>query len=191
MKKILTTRGQIYDQFHGSQAGPAHFFLNENADAYAAYYTSMYLIQDTGEAVWTHMEGDFSKDPMRGYLEFWGVMQAIEIQQDAIFQLHRAVVGDLPTISGGSAWAKLRETRHLCAGHPANRTHGVLAPQRTFGRSFGNYSQIRDELWDARSGKTTHPVFDLRKMIVDYDTEGSGILGDVLTIMKSRWPSEV
>ena len=92
MKKILATRGQIYDQFHGSQAGPAHFFLNENADAYAQYYTSMYLIQDTGEAAWTHMEGDFSKDPMRAYLEFWGVMQAIEIQQDAIFQLHRAAV---------------------------------------------------------------------------------------------------
>ncbi|HZS63679.1 MAG TPA: hypothetical protein VFA53_04175 [Xanthobacteraceae bacterium] len=185
MMQVLNVRTAIYDQFHGSSAGPAFFFRSENADAYAAYYTSMYLIQDTGEAVLTHMAKGFSPDPVQAYLEFWGVMQAIDIQQDAIFQ----VVGSVPAIQSGSAWAQLRDTRHLCAGHPANRNHGVPAPQRTFmGRGFGSYDRIQYELWDASTGQITHPVFDLRQMIDHYDSEASTVLGGVLSAMKSKWP---
>lgn len=187
--KLLSVRIAIYDQFHSSSVGPVFFFRPENADAYAAYYTSMYLIQDTGEALITHMTKGFSPDPMQAYLEFWGVMQAIDIQQDAMFQLHKAVIGSFPEIKSQSAWAKLRNTRHLCAGHPANRTHGVPAPQRTFmGRSIGNYDHIRYELWDASTGEITHPSFNLRQMINCYDAEASTVLGSVLSTMKTKWP---
>jgi hypothetical protein len=189
MMQLLNVRTAIYDQFHGSSAGSAFFFRPENADAYAAYYTSMYLIQDTGEALLTHMAGDFSPDPMQAYLEFWGVMQAIDIQQDAIFQVHKAVIGSTPKIRSGSAWKQLRDIRHLCAGHPANRTHGVPAPQRTFmGRSFGNYDRIQYELWDACTGQTTHSSFNLRQMINRYDVEASVALDGVLLAMKAKWP---
>src|SRR5208283_2330368 len=76
MNRILAVRSKIYDQFHGSKAGPEHFFKDENAEAFAAYYTSMYLIQDTGESVAAHMKRGFSSDPWSAYIEFWGVMQA-------------------------------------------------------------------------------------------------------------------
>ena len=189
MMQLLTVRTAIYNDFHGSSAGPGFFFRPENADAYAAYYTSMYLLQDTGEAVLNHMARDFSPEPKQAYLEFWGVMQAIDIQQDAIFRVREAVVGSAPKIQPGSAWAQLRDTRHLCAGHPANRKHGVPAPQRTFmGRSFGDYDRIQYELWDASTGQTTHPAIDLRQMIDLYDTEASAILDGVLSTMKSKWP---
>ena len=46
MDKILAAREQIYNEFHRS-AGPAYFFVSANADQFAAYYTSMYLIADT------------------------------------------------------------------------------------------------------------------------------------------------
>ena len=189
MKNVLQARSDIYDQFHRSTAGSAHFFLVPNADAYAAYYTSMYLIQDTGGAVFSHMARDFSEDPMLAYVEFWGVLQAVVIQQDAIIEIHRVVVGSGPQIGGESPWMKLRDFRNLCAGHPANRQHGVLAPQRTFmGRSFGNYDDLMYELWDATTGKTTHPVVNLRQMINDYDVQAGGILRFVLASMRTRWP---
>src|SRR6266849_5882601 len=121
MMKLLKVCTAIYDRFHRSSAGTAFFFRPQNADAYAAYYTSMYLIQDTGEAVLTHMAKDFSADPMQAYLEFWGVMQAINIQQDSILQVQEAVVGSARKIRSGTAWQRLRDVRHLCAGHPANR----------------------------------------------------------------------
>jgi hypothetical protein len=192
MMQLLSVRTGIYDQFQGSSAGKAFFFRPENADAYAAYYTSMYLIQDTGEAIFVHMAKDFSADPMQAYLEFWGVMQAINIQQDAILQMHKAVVGSARKIRLGKAWRELRNVRHACAGHPASRTHGVPGggPQRTFmGRSFGNYNVIRYELWDAITEKSRYPVINLRQMINDYDAEASAVLNDVLSTMKSKWPS--
>ncbi|MGT2442195.1 hypothetical protein ACU4I5_05720 [Ensifer adhaerens] len=154
MKKVMNVRSDIYNQFQASGAGPLFFFLDENKDAYAAYYTSMYLIQDTAEAIYVHMTRDFSPDPMLAYIEFWGVMQATAIQQDAIFELHKAVVGSAPAILKGSAWDKIRDTRHLCSGHPANRSAGVPASQRTFmGRRFGNYDRVTYELYDAHTKK--------------------------------------
>lgn len=186
MNLILNVRSAIYSQFHGSSALSV---LGQRDDDFAAYYTPMYLMQDTGEALQQHMTNDFSLDPWTAYLEFWGVMQAIIIQQDAIFELHRVVVGSLPLIKPSSAWSQLRDTRNVCAGHPANRAHGVPAPQRSFmGRSFGNYNHVTYEMWDAATKETTHPTFNLRKMIGEYDKEGSQILVGVLTAMKSKWP---
>jgi hypothetical protein len=189
MEKLLTIRELIYDQFHHSNAGETHFFKPENADVYAAYYTSMYLIQDTGEAILEHIETDFSENPLRAYLEFWGVMQATIIQQDAIRELHKAVIGDEPLIKQLSAWQALRDKRNLCAGHPANRSQHMPSPQRTFmGRNFGTYRNIQYELWDANAGETTHPQFDLGTLLHDYDAEASQLLGAVLDHMKMRWP---
>jgi hypothetical protein len=191
MEQILSVRAEIYNQFDNSPAGPEFFFKFENQDAYAAYYTSMYLIQDTGEAVWAHMKKGFPEDDdMQAYLEFWGVMQAIEIQQDAIFELHKAITGCAPNIELRSAWKQIRETRNLCAGHPAKRSHNVPAPQRTFmSRSFGNYGCIRYELWDADTKNKTYPVINLRGMIDCYATEASASLRNILLAMKSRWPT--
>lgn len=187
--KLLDARSKIYDQFQGSSVGPGYFFLPENADSYAAYYTSMYLIQDTGESVMVHMDKGFSPNAMSAYLEFWGVMQAISIQQDAIFELHKSVIGSNPPVHSSSSWLKLRKTRHRLAGHPAKRTHGVPGTQRAFmGRLFGNYEEIRYELWDKSTGQITHPTINLRQMIIDYDKEASTILDNVLSDMKSKWP---
>jgi hypothetical protein len=186
MQRILQAQSAIYNQFHGSSAvsvsGPKN-------DDFAAYYTSMYLIQDTAEAVTHHMIGGFTGDPLRAYIEFWGVMQATFIQQDAIAELHRVVVGTRPAIPSQSPWNNLREVRNVCAGHPANRTHGVPAPQRTFmGRAFGDYNRITYETWNADGTEPTHPSFNLRQMIDDYDKQASTVLDNVLTAMKTRWP---
>ena len=187
--QVLTTRSAIYDQFHGSSAGPAFFFKPENKNTFAAYYTAMYLIQDTGESIMTHMTKGFSASPMQAYIEFWGVMQALAIQQDAISELHLAVLGLPLKVPTGSAWHDLRETRHACAGHPANRSRRLPAPQRTFmGRDFGNYDSVMYELYDANTGQITHPRFNLKRMIDLYSVEAEAALRNVLSVMKARWP---
>jgi hypothetical protein len=185
---VLKIRSAIYDQFHRSSAGPDYFFKNAHADEYAAYYTSMYLIQDTGEAVWTHMRRGFSADPMAAYLEFWGVMQAVVIQQDAIKELYNAIVGSFPDTTTLS-WQAIRDMRNLCAGHPAKRSVGVPKTQRAFmGRDFGDYPNIQYELWEDGSARPTHPSFNLHQMIENYEPEAAQMLGGVLAALKTRWP---
>jgi len=186
MQNILHAQSAIYTQFHKSSALSV---LGPKVDDFAAYYTAMYLIQDTGEAVHAHMSSGFSTKPLQAYLEFWGVMQAVIIQQDAVSELYRVVKGSKLMISKSSAWTKLRNVRNACAGHPANRTVGVSAPQRTFmGRSFGGYDQVTYELWQVGGAQPTHPTFNLRQMINDYDGEAGAILQGVLAAMKSKWP---
>ncbi len=186
MDRILRARTAIYDHFHSSSAIS---MLGPQGDRFAAYYTSMYLIQDTGESVREHMKKDFSDDSMSAYIEFWGVMQAINIQQDAVVELHHVVIDKPPDIRRESAWRALRDIRVLSAGHPARRDHGLAAPKRAFmGRSFGKYNRVKYELWDAETQQITHPVFNLRKLIDDYDSEANTILQDVLTRMKAIWP---
>ena len=190
MQELLSVRQYIYDQFQESSAGPAYFFLPENADSYATYYTSMYLIQDTGEAIHCHVVRDFSSDPLVAYLEFWGVMQAFIIQQDAISELHRVIIGDRPRQPLRPAWKRLRVLRNTCAGHPSKRDrgHGVTSPQRSFlSRSFGKLDRVQYEHWDSSTDQRTHPVVNLRQIIEDYDKEASAVLDNVLSTMKSKW----
>jgi hypothetical protein len=200
MERLLNARASIDAQFHGSSAGPAHFFLDQNADDYAAYYTSMYLIQDTGEAIYTHAKQGFAASTMAAYIEFWGVMQATQIQQDAIIELHGTVVGQQPGLSRGPGWNGLRDFRNLVAGHPANRSRGVPATQRAFmGRTLYRYDHLTYEMFDAAVagnppratgvlGPTSHHGVDLRQMIHDYESEAVAILGTVLGSLRARWP---
>ena len=183
MQQVLNGRSAISSQFQNS-AGCSKL----QGDQYAAYSTSMALIQDTGEAVEAHLGADFSSEPMRAYLEFWGVMQALFIQQDAIHELHLVIAGARPILPPGSAWATLREVSETCGGHPANGCRAGSVAQRTFmGRSFGKYERITYELWEA-GGRVRHPTFNLRRMIHDYDNEAGQILHNVLVTMRLRWP---
>lgn len=183
MDKLLAVLSKISERFQRSNAGPEHFFKDKEANA--AYYTSMFLIQDTGESVACHMKRGFSSVPSSAYIEFWGVMQAIFIQQDAICELHKAIVGPPPQIQKGPNWSAIRDIRNTCAGHPAHSN----ATQRTFlGRRFGTYAGITYELWDAKTQQSTYPTFNLAAMIKAYDAEAAIILNTVFDALKTKWP---
>jgi len=149
----------------------------------------MFLIQDTGESLSEHRKRDFSHDPYVSYLEFWGVMQAIIIQQDAIRELHRAITETSPVVPKPSPWWRMREFRIQSAGHPAGRTFGVPAPQRSFmGRTGRSYARVQYELWDAHTCQTTHPTINLGHMLDEYDLQAAGLLANILRSMKQQWP---
>jgi hypothetical protein len=186
--ELLNIRDAIYDEFHSSKLAQEFFFRDENADRYAAFYTSMYLIADTGESIWHLLNRDFSPDELVAYLEFWGVMQAIIIQQDAVSELYQAVVGSALAQTKCPAWQDLRELRNLSAGHPANQVRNKSAPRRTFmGRGFLSCDRIQFEMFDKGSQNITHPVYNLRELIEKYDSEICGILREVLSEMKTNW----
>jgi hypothetical protein len=163
-----------------------YFAAPERRDEFAAYYTSNYLVQDTSEALWRHRQKGFSPDPLQAYIEFWGVMQALVIQQDAISELHRLFIGDDLNTAALPSWKQLREKRVLCAGHPANAKRGT---RRTFmGRRFGGYEAIKVEEWDAATQTSSHPTFNLGKLLEDYDIEAGAVLDEILAAMKQKWP---
>ena len=192
MNQVALIRSQIYDFFQSSHACQTHFFAPTREEMYVAYYNSMYLLQDTTEALITHRKRGFSKtEPLLSYLEFWGVLQAAIIQQDVIAELSEAVA-EQPfnaRSAGLSAWVELRELRNICAGHPAKKDRPKLQPTaRSFmGRSFGNYECIVYERWE-QGGGTTHPTVKLGALMDTYALEAAAQLAGVLNSMQGRWP---
>lgn len=187
MERVLKARSDIYDHFQRS-AVRDHFLNVGNEDAFAQYDVAMCLIQDTAEGIWAHREKGFSHDPLVAYIEFWGVMQAVAIQQDALGQLQLSLMGE-KSGSTGPAWDDIRRLRNIAAGHPAKKSVGELGPLRSFmGRQTKTYQHITYELWDAASQKTTFPVVNLGQLIDAYDREASYRLETILLHMRQVWP---
>jgi len=189
MERIIRTREAIYNYFHSSTECQKFFFDLANEEKFAAYYNSMYLLQDTTESLWNHRQSGFSENPLQAYLEFWGVMQAVFIQQEAIAEICEIVTGQRLNPWSIKAWAEIRSVRNVCAGHPAKKDIPKTAPlTRSFmGRGFGGYDEIVYEQWQQGSG-TTHPRIKLGALLDEYAIEAEALLNTVLSAMKKRWP---
>jgi hypothetical protein len=136
MKAVMATRQEIASYWHDRTACRAVLFADN--DAFAAFYTTMFLIQDTAEAVDAHMQTGFSSNAMAAYIEFWGVMQALVVQEDAIIELYKSIFGSVP-----------------CADDAPLETRGEIA------RRSADQKYVRDAamasldlLVPARDGKT-------------------------------------
>lgn len=201
MLSVLEARSEIYNFFQNSETCQAHFFDDDNEDTYAAYYTSMYLLQDTGEGLQAHREKGFSNEHLLPYIEFWGVMQAIIIQQDSISELHSIILNE--NLRGAQTlqkynlkwWAELRELRNVCAGHPANkdRPNPKQSSRSFMARGFGNYDEIFYEKFQLGTGggtfpNTTFPKVRLGELIDNYTLEAEGCLRAILDKMRTQWP---
>jgi hypothetical protein len=187
MQHIASIRTKIYDHFHGSISCQNHFLALQNEDAYVAYYNSMYLLQDTTGSLQEHRSRGFHTDPLSSCLEFWGLMQAIIIQQDAICELHSTICANTLDTSSLKAWRELRNLRNICAGHPAKKTHGGPLTRTFMGRAFGSYSSLTYECWEKGRG-TSHPNVALGKLIDAYALEAGAAMQTVLSDMRAKWP---
>ncbi len=191
MDAVAQRRKDIYNYFDANAACQKYFFDPAHEDDYVAYYNSMYLLQDSTESLWQHRERGFASDPLFAYLEFWGVMQAAIIQQDAIAEIYNVMVGQRFSARRQNlqAWLEVRELRNICAGHPAKRDRPRNTPiTRSFmGRAFGGYDEITYERWEQGVG-TTHPRVRLGALLDAYAVEAEGQLSAVLATMKSSWP---
>lgn len=188
MDRILKIRLLIYDHFHGTDQCRAYFFDAHHKEEYVAYYNSMYLLQDSTESLLSHRYAGFSNDPMKAYIEFWGVMQAVSIQQDAIRELFLIMTGSALTVESLRAWEAVRALRNVCAGHPVKKDRPKRLPlSRSFmGRGFGDYNEIMYERWQRDTG-TTQEVVNLGALLDEYSEEAAGKLDEVFLAMKTRW----
>lgn len=196
MKKnrIGDKREKIYELFHSSNSCAKYFFDKTNEDEYAAYYTAMYLLQDSTESLWRHREEGFNNDELLAYIEIWGVLQAIIIQQDSIETIYKILTGKELKVPQGTKWFKIRNIRNLYSGHPVNRGEKKDKKQeknieRSFmGRNFGGYDELTVEVWNKKISKTEFRNIELGKIIDEYTLEASSYLQKIINIFPSKWP---
>ncbi|WP_332768931.1 hypothetical protein [Phenylobacterium sp.] len=187
MDQLLSLRREVHDHFHASTIREDLFLVPGNRDRFAQYETAMLLMQDTGAALREHRRRDFSTS-MVGYIEVWGVMQAVFIQQDSLLELAAALGAPKPVT--GTAWETIRDFRNLLAGHPINKRSPNKTPLRAFmGRQQKSYRELTYELWDAAADRTTFPQVDLGAMLDAYENEAADHLTSLLSHMRLVWPA--
>lgn len=188
MKEIAKIREAIYKYFHSSAKCQKFFNDPAHAEEFAAYYNSMYLLQDTTESLWNHREAGFSGNPLQAYIEFWGIMQAVFIQQEAIAEIYEIITGQRLDPRSMKAWAEIRSLRNVCAGHPVKKDMPKSTPMtRSFmGCDFGGYDMMIYEQWQTGSG-ITHPHIKLGVLLDEYAVAAAAQLDTAFTAMKKRW----
>lgn len=187
MERIGEIRSRIYRFFQDSKECWGYFSDKAHSDEYVRYYTSMYLLQDSTEGLQAHMCKGFSEDPKLAYIEMWGVMQSVVIQQDSIKTLYGIILKSDLKISDDSKWKEIRTLRNQCAGHPGN--HGQRY-RSFFGRGNITYTNLRYERRERSAQDAEYVELDYKKLILKYVEEACSFLSDVEEAMRTRWPKQ-
>lgn len=185
MHRISEKRTRIYDHFDNSVSCQKYFFAQSRSDLYTKYYTAMYLIQDTTEGLTSHINRGFNNDPQLAYIEMWGVMQAITIQQDSISTLYRIVTNNTLTPRKNSNWIKIRRLRNQCSGHPLDQNGRYRS---FFGREKISYENLRYERKDKRQPEPEFININYAQLISDYANEATSFLNTIVETLGRRWP---
>lgn len=106
-------------------------FVNEH-DLYGRYFkhhlrdwqittVSMDVLGDTSAALSSYEGIGFGTGDGDSYLQLYGTLQAVFLQQDSIRQLSRIFSSEAPTAACQSAWFEIRDIRNKVAGHPIDK----------------------------------------------------------------------
>lgn len=183
---VLELRDNLSERWHSE----IHKWWNQphcgfdTADRYFAFCAAKDWLQDTAETLHFHRGQGFSSDPYAAYLEYWGILQATIIQQDAIAELHYALTGtQLPERDRDSAWVKLRNLRNLTVGHPNRKStgRGNLPLRSISGREQKSYDRLPIQVYGPNGHESR--VLNLGQLLDEYDKEASILLADHVSIL--------
>lgn len=171
-------RDLVYRRFHDQLDRRFFEFITKDPARHGAYYTAMYLLQDTYESTFTVARLGLSKDPFRQYLEVWGYLQATFIAQDSITELFNAVTGEKPDTGGCPFWEQIGNCRNEIAGHPLDRQGRYRSFFGRFEQSLENFTYER---LDSDTGKIEHPQVNLESLRNDFfEQDGATILRKII-----------
>lgn len=146
------------------------------ADRFNSFMFAKDWLQDTAEALLVHRQDGFSRQPHKAYLEFWGVLQAVFVQQDAISVLYKAVIDiDLNHSDLDVAWSAVRNLRNRAAGHPTTGERATPKGPTATGRQPKTYDRIVMQV-GLPNGKTSSEEIALGKMVDAYDVEAARVV---------------
>ena len=129
----------------------------------------------------SHREEGFIDDVYRRYIEYYGVLQAVYMQQDAIEALFNLLmIPEKIDFAALPNWQKLRDLRNNTVGHPVGRRKRL----NRNGIAYGcvNYQwcpNVKVSSW-----KSTD--VNLSALLDAYDSEAAGLLDSVFRRLETE-----
>lgn len=183
MNETLTAREKIYD--HIDDFTTCGWHSKCTPDEFEVYCIGKDTIQDTAEALWAHRAEGFVADVYRRYVAYYGVLQAVYMQQDAIQALFKLFMAPQELdFKGLPNWRELRGLRNDTIGHPVGR-------RKRLSRNDIGYDGV-SYMWcpgtEVSSWKSKN--VNLAKLLDAYDSEAAGVLESIARQLEIDCPTK-
>lgn len=170
METVLHILERIYDHIQNTASCP---WLTRSTHAeYIAYCISMDTIQDTAETLITHRRHGFSLNMYAKYFEYYGILQAVYIQQDAIGELYRLFFGTSQDRKNAPNWNRMRDLRNDTAGHPVGR-------RRFLNRNAVGYDKVTYSWWSEGDRFPKSEDVPLGSLLDGYALEAAAVMQNI------------
>ena len=190
---------EILDHVQSSHHWPTDSRGFKSDDDFAAFYTARYLIEDCELAIDEQMEDGISGSYGLAYVQVFGLLQSVFVQQDSITAL-RFVVGcseNAGKVQGfGGAWKEIRDLRNRITGHPICQGNSSLKRRSFLSRSelpralkklkYQTYSNPTGDFSNVSRAISYHEV-DLSDLISRYRRQSTCILYCTLREIRKQW----
>jgi hypothetical protein len=172
MDKTLAARERIYNHIQDFSRCGWHASCSHTE--FERYCIAKDTIQDTAEALFAHREQGFVDDVYRRYVEYYGVLQAVFMQQDAIEFLFNLFLKPEEFKSDALPnWQELRALRNNTVGHPVDRLKRLNRNGIAYGCVI--YSWCPGEKTSSWKSKDVN----LAALLDAYDSEAASVLDSV------------
>jgi hypothetical protein len=156
-------------------------------DDYYKFCAAKDWLQDTAEVLLAHRAKGFSSDAMAAYLELWGVLQAVYVQQDATGTLYCVVREEkrFPFWNCGADWKDIRDLRDRAVGHPSYSDRGEVEGSVSIGRARMSYDRIAFQAY-VKGGPSRTETIALGAMIDKYDQVAAAQVKNITAALTTR-----
>lgn len=201
-EQFLRHRQKIYDRFHDqSRNFGAAIKDDPDPDRYAAYYTSMYLLQDSIEAIDGVVAAGLSNQNERYRIEILGILQAAVVAQDALAELYWAITGErLSVIRSDPHIVRLRCFRNVVCGHPARQGPKGQPPIRSFWHrlewpltkyTYESFDSGAARRADSVLSGISYPNVDILEMMRNaVDVTMTVVMADLVHLIDQNYPNK-
>lgn len=170
-------------------------YFKKNRDAWNILCSSMDTIGDTTLAIECFKKNGIGNVNGEQYLKLYGILQAIYLQQDAIYFLFKVIKESFDSENKINDWKKykldswklLRSYRNLSSGHPIENTSFEKGTTKRTIISRVTISSKGFELLVFDQNKTSHdfPYVNLSDLISSYLSEAKVIISDLETFLNN------
>lgn len=158
-------------------------------DDYYKFCAAKDWLQDTAEVLLAHRAKGFNFDAMAAYLELWGVLQAVYVQQDAIDILYRVVCEKKFLFEECDPdWKDIRVLRDRAVGHPAYADRTDVKGSVSIGRERKSYDRIAFQAF-VKGGPSWTETIALGAMIDKYDQVAAAQIKNITAALTARLDS--
>jgi hypothetical protein len=181
LQDIHKQEGRIRDLINTPRK---QYLLMKQMNLWSQLCSCLDVIGDTELAIAAYIHKEFSQSTDAHYLAVYGLLQALFLQQDALFHLCEALgIGDprdnYPRLK------EIREDRHASVGHPTKLKRGKHTSYHFISRiSLG--SEGFDLATDNDDGTTVFRKISIPLLITDQNKYASHILSAIITALEQE-----